>query len=88
MPERDIFFVNLRKNVAKSGKKSYNKKWKICADFEGPMSTDIYLIRHGEAEGNLYRRALGITESRLTAQGVRQAEAAKERFGTVKIDKA
>ena len=52
------------------------------------MSTDIYLIRHGEAEGNLYRRALGITESRLTAQGVRQAEAAKERFGTVKIDKA
>ena len=52
------------------------------------MSTDIYLIRHGEAEGNLYRRALGITESRLTAQGVSQAGAAKERFGTVKIDRA
>lgn len=52
------------------------------------MSTKVYLIRHGEAEGNLYRWALGVTEGRLTAQGVRQANAAAERFSSVSIDRA
>ena len=37
--------------------------------------TTIYLIRHAEAEGNLYRIAQGQHDSNLTDRGWRQVEA-------------
>jgi len=48
--------------------------------------TQVYLIRHGEAEGNIYRRAQGQYESRLTAKGQKQVDALAERFRDVHID--
>ena len=51
----------------------------------GPM-TRIYLIRHAEAEGNLYRIAQGQHESNLTDRGRRQVKALERRFADVHID--
>ena len=48
--------------------------------------TTIYLIRHAEAEGNLYRRIHGQYDSNVTANGLRQIEALKARFLDVPID--
>ncbi len=48
--------------------------------------TRIYLIRHGEAEGNLYRRAQGHYEADITAKGHRQIAALAERFRDVQLD--
>ncbi|MBO5976518.1 MAG: GNAT family N-acetyltransferase [Oscillospiraceae bacterium] len=48
--------------------------------------TRIYLIRHGEAEGNLYRRAQGHYEADITAKGHRQIAALAERFRDVHLD--
>ena len=52
------------------------------------MTTEIYVVRHGEAEGNLYRRANGMTQSKLTKNGLLQAEAARRRFQAVPLDAA
>ena len=43
--------------------------------------TTIYLIRHAEAEGNLYRRAHGWYNSTITDRGYRQIAAARDRRG-------
>lgn len=48
--------------------------------------TQIYLIRHGEAEGNIYRRAQGRYEGKLSAKGLRQIAALAERFRDVPVD--
>ena len=48
--------------------------------------TTIYLIRHAEAEGNLYRRVHGWYNSRITENGYRQIAALEERFRTISID--
>lgn len=48
--------------------------------------TTIYLIRHAEAEGNLYRIAQGQHESGLTDRGWRQVKALERRFADVPID--
>lgn len=48
--------------------------------------TTIYLIRHAEAEGNLYRIAQGQHESILTDRGWRQVQALERRFEGVHID--
>ena len=48
--------------------------------------TRIYLIRHGEAEGNLYRRAQGHYEADITPKGHRQIAALAERFRDIHID--
>ena len=48
--------------------------------------TKIYLIRHGEAEGNLYRRAQGHYNAQITAKGHRQIAALAERFKDEHID--
>lgn len=48
--------------------------------------TDIYLIRHAEAEGNLYRRAHGQYDSNITPLGRRQIALLAERFRDVPID--
>jgi len=48
--------------------------------------TTIYLIRHAEAEGNLYRRIHGHYDSLLTQTGLKQAAALAERFRQVPLD--
>lgn len=48
--------------------------------------TRIYLIRHAEAEGNLYRIAQGQANSNLTDRGWRQVRALERRFAGVPID--
>ncbi len=48
--------------------------------------TTIYLVRHAEAEGNLFRRAQGQFNGMVTALGRRQIEALRQRFLSVPID--
>ena len=48
--------------------------------------TEIYLIRHTEAEGNLYRAMQGHWDGDVTALGLREIDALCERFRGVKID--
>lgn len=48
--------------------------------------TKIYLIRHGEAEGNLYRRVQGSWNSHLTQRGWQQVDALEKRFENIHID--
>ncbi|MBP1737612.1 MAG: Phosphoglycerate mutase [Oscillospiraceae bacterium] len=48
--------------------------------------TRIYLIRHAEAEGNLYRRVHGWYDSLITENGHLQIKALEERFADVPLD--
>lgn len=48
--------------------------------------TRLYLIRHAEAEGNLYRRAHGWYDSLITDRGYRQIAALAGRFAGIPID--
>lgn len=48
--------------------------------------TTIYLIRHAEAEGNLYRRIHGWYDSLITENGYRQIAALEERFRDIPVD--
>lgn len=48
--------------------------------------TTIYLIRHAEAEGNLYRRAHGQYNSLITENGHRQIQALSQRFENIPVD--
>lgn len=48
--------------------------------------TEIYLIRHGEAEGNVFRRMHGQYNSLLTPRGHAQVSCLQKRFQTVHID--
>lgn len=48
--------------------------------------TTIYLIRHAEAEGNIFRRLHGQYNSAITRNGMRQIAALAERFADVPID--
>lgn len=48
--------------------------------------TTIYLVRHGEAEGNAFRRIHGQYDSLLTPMGQRQVQAVSRRFEDIPID--
>jgi len=48
--------------------------------------TKIYLIRHAEAEGNIYRRAHGHYNGLVTDRGFKQIKQLRERFDEVIID--
>ena len=48
--------------------------------------TTIYLIRHAEADGNLYRRAHGWYDSVITDRGYRQIAALAKRFTSTHFD--
>ena len=48
--------------------------------------TSIYLVRHAEAEGNLFRRAQGQFDGMITSLGHRQVECLRQRFLSVPID--
>lgn len=51
------------------------------------MSTDIYLVRHGQAQCNLDRIITGQTESPLTDVGRDEARKLKERLGAIHFDR-
>lgn len=46
----------------------------------------IYLIRHAQSEGNLYRRALGWYDGPISLLGQRQIAALAERFRDIPVD--
>ena len=48
--------------------------------------TTVYLIRHAQAEGNLYRRCHGWYNGLITEKGYRQIDALARRFQDVPID--
>ncbi|MBQ1410361.1 MAG: GNAT family N-acetyltransferase [Oscillospiraceae bacterium] len=48
--------------------------------------TKIYLIRHAEAEGNIYRRLQGQFDGRITPNGLVQIAALQRRFADIPID--
>ena len=48
--------------------------------------TRIYLVRHAEAEGNLYRIAHGHYNGLITARGYKQIAALQQRFEHIHID--
>lgn len=48
--------------------------------------TRIYVIRHAEAEGNLYRRLHGQYDSLVTPNGKRQIAALEQRFASEQVD--
>lgn len=50
--------------------------------------TTIYLIRHAQAEGNIYRRYQGWYDSLVTGYGLRQIEALAKRFQDIPVDAA
>lgn len=50
--------------------------------------TTVYLIRHAEAEGNLYRRCHGHYDSAITDRGYRQIAALAKRLARERIDAA
>lgn len=48
--------------------------------------TKIYVIRHGETEGNIYGRLSGFYDTHLTSRGKMQAQALGEKFKDIHID--
>ena len=48
--------------------------------------TEIYLIRHGEAEGNVFRRLHGFYDGLLTPRGMQQVKCLEKRFANIHID--
>ena len=48
--------------------------------------TNVYIVRHAEAEGNVYRRIQGQENSRITHNGERQVRALQKRFEGVQVD--
>ena len=50
------------------------------------MTTKIFLVRHAEAEGNLFRVAHGQYDSVITPQGYRQLAYLRDRFKNERLD--
>ncbi len=48
--------------------------------------TTIYLIRHAEAEGNVFRRLQGQYDSLITPNGRKQIAALEQRFANIHVD--
>ena len=48
--------------------------------------TEIYLIRHTQAQGNRYRMMQGSWDGEITELGRQQIEALAERFSTIPVD--
>ena len=44
------------------------------------MSATVYIIRHAEAEGNIYRRCHGLYDSLLTPRAYQQLPCLAKRF--------
>ncbi len=55
-------------------------------DLTEKTMTRVFLIRHAEAEGNIYRRAQGRYDGAVSAKGLRQIDALAERFRGETVD--
>jgi probable phosphoglycerate mutase len=82
----DRFIKKIGEEFAKNQPRVYNDLMIRSSTFSGGTMTTIYLIRHAEAEGNLYRIAQGQKNSNLTDRGWRQVRALQRRFADVHID--
>ena len=49
------------------------------------MKATVYIIRHAEAEGNIYRRCHGIYNSLLTPRAYQQLPCLAKRFESVPL---
>ena len=49
------------------------------------MAATVYIIRHAEAEGNIYRRCHGIYDSLLTPRAYQQLPCLAKRFESVPL---
>ena len=47
--------------------------------------TKIYVVRHAEADGNIYRRVHGHYDGYVTKNGLRQIEALRARFADILV---
>lgn len=52
----------------------------------GNLNTRLYIVRHAEAEGNIFRRAHGQYNGLLTANGLEQLKCLSARFMDVPLD--
>ncbi len=60
----------------------------MCYNLRGDFSmTNIYIVRHCEAEGNVKRMFQGLTDLDITELGVKQLKALEERFSAIHIDR-
>ena len=57
----------------------------VNIDGTGESMTTIYLIRHAEAEGNLFRRAQGHWNGKVTERGKKEIDALAERRKGIQI---
>ena len=46
----------------------------------------IYLVRHGETDGNLFRKANGVTDTYLNKTGIEQAKLQAENLRSINFD--
>lgn len=51
------------------------------------MNTELYLIRHGQTDGNVYDIYQGHTDTPINKLGCLQAEFLRDRFQNIKLDK-
>ena len=49
--------------------------------------TEIYIVRHCEAQGNLKRLFQGVSDFDITETGAKQLEYLKKRFENIHLDK-
>ena len=49
------------------------------------MAATVYIIRHAEAEGNIYRRCHGLYDSLLTPRAYQQLPCLAKRFENVPL---
>lgn len=52
----------------------------------GDVNTCLYIVRHAEAEGNVFRRAHGQYNGLVTPNGLRQLERLSQRFESIPVD--
>ena len=78
----------LRQTHAVPGSVFYREPGLALRDFQKGMMpmTMIYLIRHAQAEGNVYRRCQGWYNSLITPKGYLQIEALERRFRDTHFD--
>lgn len=72
-------------DIIKSIMKKAERNWRTRRLWKNHM-TKIYVIRHAEAEGNLYRIAQGQANSIITDRGWKQIAALERRFAEIHVD--
>lgn len=66
---------------------SLEKNATICYNCYGDFMTEIYIVRHCEAIGNVKQLFQGHTDLDITALGIKQLECLAERFKNIPIER-